>query len=90
MDFFFYYFIKIQLRESETREQNLSNLLQRVEDEYNTLSRDIRILERAHAKKDRQLQNLLLEKNELSRKIIHLESTLHKLKNRAEYTYRRK
>ncbi|CAH8445666.1 hypothetical protein MS3_00006450 [Schistosoma haematobium] len=83
------YFLQ-SLRESETREQNLSNLLQRVEDEYNTLSRDIRILERAHAKKDRQLQNLLLEKNELSRKIIHLESTLHKLKNRAEYTYRQK
>ncbi|TNN07124.1 hypothetical protein EWB00_007934 [Schistosoma japonicum] len=83
------YFIQ-SLRESEIREQNLANLLQRVEDEYNTLSRDIRILERAHAKKDRQLQNLLLEKNELSRKILHLESNLHKLKHRTEYPYFRK
>ncbi|CAH8457562.1 unnamed protein product [Schistosoma turkestanicum] len=83
------YFLQ-SLRESEIREHNLSNLLQRVEDEYNTLSRDIRILERAHTKKDRQLQTLLLEKNELSRKIIHLESSLHKLKHRADYTYRQK
>ncbi|CAH8481700.1 unnamed protein product [Heterobilharzia americana] len=83
-------YILQSLREAETREQNLSSLLQRVEDEYNTLSRDIRILERAHAKKDRQLQNLLFEKNELSRKIQNLESHLHKLKNRSESTYRRK
>nr|CAH8827741.1 unnamed protein product [Trichobilharzia regenti] len=83
-------YILQSLREAEVREQNLSNLLQRVEEEYSTLSRDIRILERSHAKKDRQLQNLLLEKNELSRKIKHLESHLHKLKNRSEYTYRRK